>query len=655
MTSRSSRCAVPEIGTLFRFGVTGGLTDHQLLNRYMAGPGDDAEDAFAVLVERHGPMVLGVCRRILPDFSDAEDAFQATFLVLVRKARQIARRELLANWLYGVALRTAREVRKNTARRQARERQVDAMVRRESPRDEPGDELRAVLDEELSRLPASFRSTVVLCDLEGKTHKEAARLLDVPVGTVSSRLVRARSLLRQRLTRRLALSAGSVAAALAREAAAAAVPPTLAASAIRAAVQIASGGTSAGAVSASVTAVTEGVLKSMMIAKLTAKGPMILTALVVMLSIATTSWVMATARGGRPRSHAGGAATDDPAASQDWAWVDQLHNADAATKRRLKLCASSAASNYAAVRQAVFDYELRRDLGHIDPEKKETYYPTRTYRGKVYWRDGSVRYDYHGPDAAGKVDPQGRLLPGEGESMTFSVIRTEDMLAYMENQFLYGISLVVDAPPDRNDWGNLNRLRLSHLDPSVFYASNFRGFEPSSLRAFCESLRAIESEEKGDTILIRFICNNANNGRVEIECDKSVAYLPVRSRGGDVREGKYVIIAEMSCEWRNTDQVWFPAHYVETSHFGFSGKPIKEFDLTVHNLRVNGAAEIPDNVFTLSTTAVPDGAGGTDNRNHLSLIKAGGVIRERRLTDKLKMRPIEPVNTKPVDPKEPKP
>ncbi len=147
-----------ELKTLFHLGVVGSLSDAQLLEEFLARSGDAAEDAFAAVVERHGPMVLRVCRRILTEPHDAEDAFQVTFLVLARKARMIARREQLTNWLYGVAVRTAKEVRKSSARRRAREGRMDEMVRTASPREEDVDELRLVIDDELSRLPESFRA-----------------------------------------------------------------------------------------------------------------------------------------------------------------------------------------------------------------------------------------------------------------------------------------------------------------------------------------------------------------------------------------------------------------------------------------------------------------------------------------------------------------
>ena len=182
----------------------GGLTDGQLLARFVA---TRDEPAFAALVRRHGPMVLGVCRRLLPRGPDAEDAFQATFLVLFRRARALDRGGSVANWLYTVAYHVALRARADAARRRQCERAVPR--RDEAPAADVWSDLRPVLDEELTRLPDKYRAPVVLCYLEGKTNEEAGRLLGCPVGTVKGRLSRARDLLRARLARRgVTLSAG---------------------------------------------------------------------------------------------------------------------------------------------------------------------------------------------------------------------------------------------------------------------------------------------------------------------------------------------------------------------------------------------------------------------------------------------------------------
>ncbi len=203
------------------------VTDGELLSRFLNRRPSEAEAAFEVLVRRHGPMVLGVCRHVLNEPQDAEDAFQATFLLLVRKAGSIRDREALGHWLYEVAYRTAVRAKANAARRNARERQGAAMLATGHDHDVAWNELRPVLHEEIGRLPEKYRKPVILSYLEGRTNEEVASLLDWPVGTVKGRLSRARDLLRSRLTRRgLALSAGLLASLFAQNAVLAEVVPS---------------------------------------------------------------------------------------------------------------------------------------------------------------------------------------------------------------------------------------------------------------------------------------------------------------------------------------------------------------------------------------------------------------------------------------------
>jgi RNA polymerase sigma factor (sigma-70 family) len=247
--------------------------DGLLLQRFVA-QGD--EDAFAALVKRHGPMVLGVCQRLLNDSHDAEDAFQATFLILARRAGSVGNPDLLAHWLYGVAYRVGVRARGARAKRRARERQVTDVPAQEPTPEMIWSDLRPVLDEEVNRLPAKYRIPFVLCYLEGKTNEEAAALLGSPRGTILSRLATARQRLRSRLTRRgITLSAGVLAAALSRQASAA-VSPSLVASAVRAAAAAATGPAAGGAVSATVLALAEGVQKAMFWSKVRTTGVLLL-------------------------------------------------------------------------------------------------------------------------------------------------------------------------------------------------------------------------------------------------------------------------------------------------------------------------------------------------------------------------------------------
>jgi RNA polymerase sigma factor (sigma-70 family) len=173
--------------------------DAELLERFVAA-NDGA--AFARLVERHGPLVLGVCRRVLRHHHDAEDAFQATFLALARKARDIRQRDALAGWLCKVAFHVSVKLRASVRRRRQAERQSPPAPQK--PADDPitGGDLRGVLDEELDRLPEQYRAALQLCCLAGHTRDEAARQLGCTLGALKMRLERGRHLLRSRLVRR---------------------------------------------------------------------------------------------------------------------------------------------------------------------------------------------------------------------------------------------------------------------------------------------------------------------------------------------------------------------------------------------------------------------------------------------------------------------
>jgi RNA polymerase sigma factor (sigma-70 family) len=243
-----------------------GLTDGQLIECFL---NDREEAALEALVRRHSPMVWGVCRRILRDHHEAEDAFQATFLVLVRKASSIMPREKVANWLYGVANQTARKARATAARRQGRERQVTVMPDVQAAEQELWHSVEPLLDQELSRLPNKYRAVLVLCDLEGRTRREAARQLGVPEGTVAGHLARARALLAQRLTRRgTAVSGALLTTLVTQNAASASVPNSLLFSTVKAVTLLATGQAAVGVVPAQVAALVKGVMHAMLLKKL---------------------------------------------------------------------------------------------------------------------------------------------------------------------------------------------------------------------------------------------------------------------------------------------------------------------------------------------------------------------------------------------------
>jgi RNA polymerase sigma factor (sigma-70 family) len=279
-----------------------GLSDAELLLRFVRRR-DEA--AFELLVWRHGPMVLSVCRRVLRDPHAAEDAFQATFLALARKAGSIAHGGAVAPWLYRVALRAALRARATAAKRAARPLPADLPAPDAGGRAE--DDWRPILDEEINRLPERYRGPVVLCHLQGHTLAEAARQLGCPRGTVAVRLVRARQRLRARLARRGVALAAVLATVLAAESG---VSAALVKEAVRAAVGYALGG-AAGALSPSVLTLTEGVLRAMFLSKIKLVAAALLA---TALAGAGAAWVISyRAEAGEP-SAAGTAAQAAPPA-----------------------------------------------------------------------------------------------------------------------------------------------------------------------------------------------------------------------------------------------------------------------------------------------------------------------------------------------------
>lgn len=239
------------------------LSDAELVRRFVARRD---ELAFTILLERHGAMVLGVCRCVLRDTHDAHDAFQATFLVFLRKASSIRRREVVGSWLYAVAHRVAVRLKTQIARRRTVERVDPELAEIASPTEEGTSELGSILEEEVHRLPKKYRTPIVLCYLEGKSNDEAAQQLCWPLGTVKARLDRARKLLRRRLAQRgLTPSATALAAGLCEGAAKAAVPISLVEATARAFGKFPVTGTTE--ISARSLLLAQGVLRTMFITK----------------------------------------------------------------------------------------------------------------------------------------------------------------------------------------------------------------------------------------------------------------------------------------------------------------------------------------------------------------------------------------------------
>jgi RNA polymerase sigma factor (sigma-70 family) len=317
--SRFSGAVLDQLERLFSHGTVAGLSEAELLERFVTHR-DDA--AFEALMTRYGPMVLGVCRQLLHDPNDVDDAFQATFLVLVRKAGTLRRCDLLGNWLYGVAYRVATRARVMASRRTDR---VAAFQRHTTGGCEPADnrisngsedfELKPRLHEEVHRLPEKYRVPIVLCYFEGLTHEEAAAQLGCPLGTVKGRLSRARDLLHRRLTRRgVTLSGATLASDLAIRGVDAAVPPALERITLTAAQAVARDASVSlsmiSGVSLPVASLVEGVLQAMILNQVrTIALPLLLAAGTVAAGVV----VAATQLSGGPTD----VQTAEQAASQD--------------------------------------------------------------------------------------------------------------------------------------------------------------------------------------------------------------------------------------------------------------------------------------------------------------------------------------------------
>ena len=281
---RPATAVARQVRTLFDDGAAGGLTDGELLERFATRGGDAAGAAFAALVERHGPMVLRACRSILRDPHDAQDAFQATFLLLARRAGSLWVRDSLAPWLHSVACRSASGARAAEGRRRALERRAAGRASRSAV--EPSrDDLGPALHEEIERLPERLKAPVVLCYLEGLTHDQAADHLACPVGTVRSRLARGRERLRRGLVRRGFAPPSSTEPGSPTPHS---MPASLANLTVQAA-RLASDGSTVGLVARWLIFLSEGVLKPMMIHPLKSAAVILLASGAIAAGLGATS------------------------------------------------------------------------------------------------------------------------------------------------------------------------------------------------------------------------------------------------------------------------------------------------------------------------------------------------------------------------------
>jgi RNA polymerase sigma factor (sigma-70 family) len=391
------------------------LTDGELLECYLARR-DEA--AFESLLLRHGPMVLGVCRRVLRNEADAHDAFQATFLVFVRKAGSIVPRARVGNWLHGVAHKTALKARAMNRLRRAKERQ--AAVPPDPPSAGALQEVLAMLDEALGRLPAKYRAPVVLCHLEEKSLQEAARQLGCPQGTVASRLARAREMLAKRLAGRgQTLGAGALGAALAQGVAPPAVRAALFSSTVQAATAVASGrAATAGLIAPEVVALTEGVLRTMLLTKLKTLTAGVL-ALALLGAGVTYGTLQAGQKGAKGEAQSAPAAAKEDKAKSDkellqGTWVPKSGEKNGAkwSEEQLKKWGQLVFADDKVTREAA---EQREGAYTIDPDKKpkemDLFTEANTWKA-IYELKGTtltlaLRF---GDDRPTEFDSQGALL-----------------------------------------------------------------------------------------------------------------------------------------------------------------------------------------------------------------------------------------------------
>ncbi len=394
----------------------GDLSDSQLLGRFITGQ-DQA--AFALLVRRHGPMVLGVCQRVLRHLHDAEDAFQAAFFILARKAASVAKRESLSSWLYSVAYRAALEAKTVKDRRQARELPMGdvsypAAVSPEVP------DWRLLLDQEVNRLPDKYRAAVVLCDLEGRTSKEVAKLLGMPQGTVWSRLSTARQLLAKRLARHgLALSGSLLASTIADGRVIAEVPLSLALATAKAAVQFVSGQSAALALPAA--ALTTRVMKTMLMTK---------------LKMITASALMALAIGASGLAYyatigAGTALAQDGNAKSE---LEALRKENDLLRRSLELALDKVRTQETSLREMTAARDADRKnanvtqgIIYLDPYTSTvgTSLPTLTGAyGNLAVQPGNI-IGHFNPATQGNVAPKTKSNPQTGTAAEATLLSTE--------------------------------------------------------------------------------------------------------------------------------------------------------------------------------------------------------------------------------------
>jgi RNA polymerase sigma factor (sigma-70 family) len=437
---------------LFQFGAAGDLSDGQLVEQFLNDKDGSDQMAFRVLVERHGPAVLSVCRQVLGKSHDAEDAFQAVFLILARKARSLRKPDSVACWLHGVALRVAVRVRADATRRRVYERRSAMMKVVAADCEERSSESYPELHEEIARLPERYRHPLVLCYLEGLTTEQAASRIGVPTGTIHSRLSRARERLRGQLGRR-GLAVPTPLFAAGKFSHAAAVPPAILLDrTVRASIEFAGRRTGeAAASSRTVTTLAEGVLYTMSVSKLTLVGSAVLAAVIAV-------------GGARSFGYLGRPVVDEPAAAKHAAGDQESSLTSSVNKLEAEL-------NDSARKHAEMQSELRNIKNRL--ERLQTAPPPTNSRPHVQ-RLAAALERLGNPAVSRLADALKRHPAKRGGH------RGDRMQIYMMDLTDGGTTLIADEPhpgfirAGNPKWSNDGR-RI------VFDAAINRGWERSRL------------------------------------------------------------------------------------------------------------------------------------------------------------------------------
>jgi RNA polymerase sigma factor (sigma-70 family) len=569
---------------------TGGLTDAQLLQRFLASR-DEA--AFETLVWRHGAMVLGLCQRVLRHAQDAEDAFQATFLILARKAASISAKESVSSWLYKVAFRLALRARAASMRRAAREQPAGDLAIVSSPNEASQPDLQLVLDEEVNRLPEKYRAPVLLCYWAGKTNEQAAQELGCPKGTILSRLARARDILRTRLTRRgLTLSAGMLGPVLSQNASAAALTP-LVESTVRAAVLLAAGNVAAaGAISVRVAAMMEGGLKAMLVTKLKYVSICLLGPAVVLGGLGAFAHHVSAGRQaeGRPDAPPRVQASEKP---------------KPVAKDPLELARQASRAASEGIRSAVGVGTFERYVQ--DPGEKELTLRTKA-KVKVHYDRGKYHLQF---DYATKLE---RTIYNneKGEKIREAIVdwKPEDFHVIYDGKDVYEITFsqrinpvpcmieIRDSLPIPDfPWGDVARLSraVSYLDQLIQNIGK-------------DAIKITDLPNGG--YRANFRVKNAPKVRVELGILPEIGFNIAHERVFNEDEEKPVQV--QNATWKKLNDIWYVQRLVEDlgslKRSGRLRRSVFEYETFEINV------EVDPKLFTLESVPIPFGARTFDRR-----------------------------------------